>query len=88
MMKKKFLVGDLLKMRHTIYATLLLVLVSCEPENAKLGIDLFPPSDTILVYTDTIYNIEAKLVRSNPIFSSVNFGSPNSDRLFFTRCLE
>lgn len=86
-MKKKFLVGDLLKMRHTIYATLLLVLVSCEPENAKLGIDLFPPSDTILVYTDTIYNIEAKLVRSNPIFSSVNFGSPNSDRLFLLGAL-
>lgn len=86
-MKKKFLVGDLLKLRLTIYAALLVILVSCEPENGRLGIDLFPPSDTILVYTDTIYDIEAKLVKSNPVFTSVNFGTPNSDRLFMLGAL-
>lgn len=87
-MKKKFLTGTLVKFRLSIYASLLLLLVSCEPENAKLGIDLFPPSDTILVYTDTLYNIEAKLVKSHPLFSSVNTASPASDRLFLLGTLE
>lgn len=86
-MKKKFLAGDLLRFRFTIYAALLVVIVSCEPENGRLGIDLFPPSDTILVYTDTIYDIEAKLVKSNPVFTSVNFGTPNSDRIFLLGAL-
>ena len=86
-MKKKLMVGGLLKFRFTIYSALLLVLVSCEPENGRLGIDLFPPSDTILVYTDTLYNIEARLVKSNPVFSSVNFATPNSDRIFLLGAL-
>ncbi len=87
MKKKKFLVGNLLKFRLTIYAALLFVLVSCEPENGKLGIDLFPPSDTILVYTDTIYDIDARLVTSPPVFTSVNFANLNSDRIFLLGAL-
>lgn len=86
-MKKKLLAGSHLKFRLTIYSALLLLLISCEPENSRLGIDLFPPSDTILVYTDTLYNIEAMLVKSNPIFSSVDFGTQNSERVFLLGAL-
>lgn len=81
-MKKKFVAGQLLKFRFSIIIVLVLFLVSCEPENSTLGVNLFPPSDTILVYTDTVYNLETQLVRSKPVFSSVYTSVPNPDKTF------
>ncbi len=81
-MKKKLVAGHLLRFRFPLFIAFVLSLVSCEPENSTLGIDLFPPSDTILVYTDTIYNLETHLVRSKPILSSVYTAIPNSERTF------
>ena len=47
------------------------LLVSCEPEENRLGVDIFPPQDTILVYTDTITDLGVSLVRSRPRVTSV-----------------
>ncbi len=81
-MKKKLAAGNLLKFHFPLFIAFILFLGSCEPENSTLGDALFPPSDTIMVYTDTIYNIETHLVRSKPIFSSVYTAIPNSEKTF------
>lgn len=71
-MKKKFRVEGIMKFRLPIYIVLVFILASCEPDDNTLGLNIFPPSDTILVYTDTLYNLETQLVRSDPVLSSVD----------------
>lgn len=87
-MKKKLRVENPLKFRFPIYFVLFFVLISCEPDENKLGINLFPPSDSILVYTDTLYNLETHLVESNPVLSSVNITSPSATRTFLLGTLQ
>lgn len=57
-----------------------ILMFSCEPEEDKLGVDLFPPSDTITIYTDTLNNIGTMLVRSQPVITSIEFGNSSSTR--------
>jgi hypothetical protein len=87
-MKKKFLVGNLSKFRFPIYIALFFLLVSCEPDDNRLGINIFPPSDTILVYTDTLYNLETQLVTSTPVFSSVYTAAPSGDKIYLLGTLQ
>ena len=47
------------------------ILSSCSPGSDQLGVDIFPASDTILVYTDTITNLETRIVRSRPWVTSI-----------------
>ncbi len=55
---------------------------ACDPENNNLGVDIFPSEDTIMVYTDTITDLEARLVRSRPRITSIS-GNASSSRTFF-----
>jgi len=55
-----------------------LTMVSCIPDPDKLGVDIFPPSDTILIYTDTITNMKTTLVRTRPMATSITAGSSSS----------
>ncbi len=48
-----------------------LLMFSCDPENNKLGVDIFPPSDTMQVYADTITDMETMLVTSRPRVTSI-----------------
>jgi len=50
----------------------LLVVSSCDPENNRLGVDIFPPQDTMQVYTDTITDMETMLVTSRPRVTSLS----------------
>ena len=87
-MKKKLRVGNLLKFRFTIYFVLFFLLISCEPDDNNLGLNIFPPSDTILVYTDTLYNLETQLVKSSPVFTSVFTASPSADKVLLLGALQ
>lgn len=58
-------------------------MIACEPTADKLGIDIFPAGDTILIYTDTITNIQTTLERARPWVTSVNPDNPNVNRIFF-----
>lgn len=55
---------------------------ACDPENNNLGVDIFPSEDTIMVYTDTITNLETRLVRSRPRITSVS-GDASTTRTYF-----
>ncbi len=54
-----------------------LLLIGCEPDKNTLGIDILPPQDGIVVYTDTITDFETMLVRSRPRITSINRGEEN-----------
>ncbi len=86
-MKKKFLVGNQKKFRFPIYVVLIFMLASCVPDSNDLGINIFPPDDSIFVYTDTLYNLETNLVSSKVVFSSVYTTQPSSDKLFLLGAL-
>jgi len=64
-------------------AVLSLMTVSCVPDSDKLGVDIFPPNDTILIHTDTISNFETRLVRSRPWITSLNRLTAGVSRTFF-----
>ena len=59
-----------------------LLLIGCEPDKNTLGIDIFPPQDGIVVYTDTITEFETKLVRSRPRVTSISLRSNSETRTF------
>jgi hypothetical protein len=56
--------------------------LSCEPDNNRLGVDIFPPGDTILVFTDTISDFETRLVRSRPRITSESSQTATNTRAF------
>jgi hypothetical protein len=56
--------------------------IGCEPENNRLGVDIFPSQDTIIVFTDTITELETMLVRSRPRITSINNKNLDEDRVF------
>ncbi|HKK64102.1 MAG TPA: DUF4270 family protein, partial [Bacteroidales bacterium] len=58
------------------------VFVSCEPELSRLGVDMFPSSDSIFVFPDTIRNFDVKLVKSEPRVTSVSFETRSDQRVF------
>ncbi len=58
------------------------ILPSCEPKQDELGVTIFPPSDTIYVYTDTIWNLQPRLVKSPPRATSIDVYS-SVDHNFF-----
>lgn len=66
-----------------VSALINIFLASCEPSEDRLGVDIFPAGDTILIYTDTITNIETQLVRSRPRITSIIPGSEAATRSFF-----
>lgn len=84
-MKHIIKVGRREKFRFVFIISLVFALAqfSCEPAGNRLGVDIFPPSDTILVYTDTITNFNTMLVRSRPIETSEPVGSASKNRLFY-----
>jgi hypothetical protein len=59
-----------------------LLLIGCEPDKNTLGIDIFPPQDGIVVYTDTITEFETMLVRSRPRVTSISLRSVTDTRTF------
>ncbi|MCA1746847.1 MAG: DUF4270 domain-containing protein, partial [Bacteroidales bacterium] len=60
-----------------------LLLIGCEPDKNTLGIDIFPPQDGIVVYTDTITEFETMLVRSRPrVTSNRRTTATESSRVF------
>lgn len=63
----------------SVIILLSLLIVSCDPENNKLGVDIFPPSDTMQVYTDTIRDMEAMLVTSRPRVTSITPSINNTE---------
>ncbi len=84
-MKYKILALGSGKFRYFLFFTIVLsmFLVSCEPDNNRLGVDIFPPSDTILVYTDTITDFQTRLISSKPRITSETFETASKNRLFF-----
>lgn len=46
------------------------VLTSCEFNDSELGIDILPPGDNVIVYHDTIFEIDAYTMTGIPIISS------------------
>lgn len=70
--------------RFPIIISLLTTLffIACEPDNNRLGVDIFPPGDTILVYTDTITDFETRLVSSRPRITSESPETASNTRLF------
>lgn len=65
-----------------IFSISIFLFISCEPDNNRLGVDIFPPGDTILVYTDTITDFETRLVSSRPRITSESLTSASNSRLF------
>lgn len=55
---------------------------ACDPENNNLGVDIFPSEDTIMVYTDTITDLQTRLVRSRPRITSVSDEAPPTRTYF------
>ncbi len=55
---------------------------ACDPENNNLGVDIFPSEDTITVYTDTITDLETRLVSSRPRMTSLT-ANASETRTFF-----
>ncbi len=55
---------------------------SCEPETNSLGTDILPSQDTIMVYTDSIFGLETRLVRSVPRMTS-NRSQADETRNFY-----
>ncbi len=55
---------------------------ACDPENNNLGVDIFPSEDTITVYTDTITDLETRLVTSRPRMTSLTANASDT-RTFF-----
>ncbi len=82
-MKLKKVVGRSVVFRFTVFLTPLwvLFLAACEPDENRLGVDIFPSQDTIIVFADTITDIETRLVRSRPRITSVN--EEDEDRRLF-----
>ncbi|MEX2370110.1 MAG: DUF4270 family protein [Bacteroidales bacterium] len=72
------------KFRFSVLISVVLsvLLVSCEPDNNRLGVDIFPSQDTILVFADTITNLETRLVRSRPRLTSITTAKPDKNRVF------
>ncbi|MCF8225853.1 MAG: DUF4270 domain-containing protein [Bacteroidales bacterium] len=58
------------------------VMVACEPDSGRLGLDIIPTADTILVYTDTITDFHTMLVRSNPRKTSLSKITATEDQVF------
>ncbi len=83
-MKKKFVAGRLVSLRilASVIIFFSIVTFSCDPESNQLGINIFPPGDTIIVYTDTITNLDTKLVTSWPRVTSLTTATASSDRVF------
>jgi len=70
-MKKKFR-----WLSAAIIIGLIGVLVSCEYNENSLGTDVLPPGDNVIVYHDTIFEIDAYSMRGNPVLTSEILGSP------------
>jgi hypothetical protein len=51
------------------------VLASCEYNSNALGTDILPPGDNVIVYGDTIFEIDAYTLRGKPVKTSEIFGS-------------
>ncbi len=62
-------------------------LASCEYNNNALGTDLLPPGDNVIVFGDTIFEIDAYTLRGKPVKASEIFGS-NATRLTLLGSLE
>jgi len=63
-MKKKDLWG------LAIIFGLIGVLSSCQISNSELGADILPPGDNVIVYHDTIFEINAYTMRGKPLVTS------------------
>ena len=76
--------GQRRKSPYALFAIALLGLffIACEPDNNRLGIDIFPSEDNIVVFTDTITEFETMLVRSRPRVTSIKPGTDNENRIF------
>ena len=46
------------------------VLSACDVSNRELGTDILPPGDNVIVYNDTIFEIDAYTVTGKPVVSS------------------
>ncbi len=60
----------------------LLSFIACEPDRNNLGVDIFPPQDDIVVFTDTITEFDVMLVRSRPRVTSINSFNRDINRQF------
>lgn len=49
------------------------MLVSCEYNANSLGTDVLPPGDNVIVYHDTIFEIDAYTMRGKPVKTSENY---------------
>ncbi|MDF1571701.1 MAG: DUF4270 family protein [Bacteroidales bacterium] len=83
-MKYRSLVGVAGKMVLTMLVMLFTAVLfhACDPENNNLGVDIFPSEDTIMVYSDTITDLETRLVRSRPRITSV-LDNASTTRTYF-----
>ncbi len=83
-MNHKMKAGTGEKFSPLIVVVLVLVFVftACEPDRNELGVDIFPPQDDIVVFTDTITDFEVMLVRSRPRITSINRRSNSENRRF------
>jgi Domain of unknown function (DUF4270) len=66
-MKKKYL------WVNAIIFGLLGLVTSCQMGDYELGTDILPPGDNVLVYQDTIFEIDAYPVTGKPLATSENF---------------
>lgn len=51
------------------------MLVSCEYNANSLGTDVLPPGDNVIVYHDTIFEIDAYTMRGKPVKTSENYSA-------------
>ena len=83
MMKYLYGMGMIMHIRRISFVLLplfLLAFSSCDPQEDRLGIDILPPSDSISVYTDTIFDFETSLTKAMPLATSVNKNSLDNER--------
>jgi hypothetical protein len=79
--KKAETVGKFLPL-IVVVLVLVFAFTACEPDRNNLGVDIFPPQDEIVVFTDTITDFEVMLVRSRPRVTSIRGISADANRQF------
>ena len=55
---------------HAIVVALTAAFLSCEYNANELGTDILPPGDNVIVYYDTIFEIDAYTMTGKPLVTS------------------
>lgn len=82
-MKNQIAVEGVLRLRfHLTPLLFALLLFACEPVDNRLGINLLPPGDSILAYSDTLYDLDMNMITPSPIVTSISADNASPGRVF------